>query len=60
MEATCNDHARNRPVADRSHAASEPVSACELIVPDALNLVQVDREADRAIYREENLWVQHG
>jgi GNAT superfamily N-acetyltransferase len=28
-------------------------------VPDALNLVEVDRERDRAIYREENLWVQH-
>jgi GNAT superfamily N-acetyltransferase len=28
-------------------------------VPDALNLLHVDREADRATYREENLWVQH-
>ncbi|MGH7912946.1 MAG: hypothetical protein ACREOV_14610 [Candidatus Dormibacteraceae bacterium] len=29
------------------------------IVPEALNLVDVDRGADTAIYREENLWVQH-
>jgi hypothetical protein len=29
------------------------------VVPDALNLVEVDRERDRAVYREENLWVQH-
>lgn len=29
------------------------------VVPDALNLVEVDREQDRAVYREENLWVQH-
>jgi GNAT superfamily N-acetyltransferase len=29
------------------------------VVPDALNLVEVDREHDRAVYREENLWVQH-
>ena len=29
------------------------------VVPDALNLVEVDRERDHAIYREENLWVQH-
>jgi hypothetical protein len=28
-------------------------------VPDALNLVEVDRERDEAIYREDNLWVQH-
>jgi GNAT superfamily N-acetyltransferase len=28
-------------------------------VPEALNLVQVDREHDLAIYREDNLWVQH-
>lgn len=35
-----------------------PVSG-EYVVPDALNLVTVDREADRATYVEENLWVQH-
>lgn len=29
------------------------------VVPDALNLVEVDRERDVATYREENLWVQH-
>jgi GNAT superfamily N-acetyltransferase len=29
------------------------------VVPDALNLVEVDREQDRAVYREDNLWVQH-
>jgi hypothetical protein len=29
------------------------------VVPDALNLLDVDVEADRACYREENLWVQH-
>jgi hypothetical protein len=31
----------------------------DYVVPDALNLVRVDREADRAVYREENLWVEH-
>ncbi len=35
-----------------------PVSGA-YVVPDALNLVQVDREHDLGIYREENLWVQH-
>ncbi|MEJ7744077.1 MAG: hypothetical protein WKF73_16990 [Nocardioidaceae bacterium] len=29
------------------------------VVPDALNLLDVDRDADTAIYREENLWMQH-
>lgn len=29
------------------------------MVPDALNLVHVDRDADRATYVEENLWVRH-
>jgi hypothetical protein len=24
-----------------------------------LNLVEVDREQNRVVYREENLWVQH-
>ena len=31
----------------------------EYVVPDALNLVRIDRETDRGIYIEENLWVQH-
>ncbi len=35
-----------------------PVSG-EYVVPDALNLLRVDREHDRATYREENLWIQH-
>jgi GNAT superfamily N-acetyltransferase len=35
-----------------------PVSG-EYVVPDALNTLVVDREADRATYVEENLWVQH-
>lgn len=35
-----------------------PVSG-EYVVPDALNLVAVDRGTDTAIYREENLWMQH-
>jgi GNAT superfamily N-acetyltransferase len=35
-----------------------PVSG-SYVVPDALNLLEVDREGDRAIYHEENLWVQH-
>jgi GNAT superfamily N-acetyltransferase len=35
-----------------------PVSG-DYVVPDALNLVHVDREADTVTYREENLWVQH-
>ena len=29
------------------------------VVPDALNLLHVDRLQDRAVYVEENLWVQH-
>ena len=29
------------------------------VVPDALNLVVVDRARDQVVYREENLWVQH-
>lgn len=29
------------------------------VVPEALNLLEVDRENDHAVYREENLWVQH-
>jgi hypothetical protein len=28
-------------------------------VPGALNLVEVDRENDVAIYREDNLWLRH-
>jgi hypothetical protein len=35
-----------------------PVSG-EYVVPDALNLLAVDRDADTAVYREENLWMQH-
>lgn len=31
----------------------------DYVVPDALGLVHVDRDADRAVYREENLWVEH-
>lgn len=29
------------------------------VVPEALSLLDVDRERDLAIYREENLWVGH-
>ncbi len=29
------------------------------VVPGALNLLEVDRETDTAVYREENLWMQH-
>ncbi len=35
-----------------------PVSG-QYVVPEALNLLQVDREQDTAVYSEENLWVQH-
>lgn len=35
-----------------------PVSG-DYIVPDALNLLHVDCENDTAVYREENLWMQH-
>lgn len=35
-----------------------PVSG-SYVVPDALNLLDVDRESDTAVYREENLWIQH-
>lgn len=31
----------------------------DYVVPDALNLLHVDRAADRPIYREENLWMEH-
>jgi hypothetical protein len=31
----------------------------EYVVPDALNLVSIDRDRDRGVYVEENLWVQH-
>ena len=29
------------------------------VVPDALDLVDIDREADRGVYRETNLWMRH-
>jgi hypothetical protein len=29
------------------------------VVPDALDLVRVDREADRGRYEETNLWMRH-
>ncbi len=35
-----------------------PVSG-HFVVPDALNLVHIDRELDKGVYVEENLWVQH-
>jgi len=35
-----------------------PVSG-RYVVPDALNTITVDRDADRATYVEENLWVRH-
>ena len=31
----------------------------DFVVPDALGPVHVDRERDRAVYVEENLWVQY-
>ena len=31
----------------------------EYVVPDALNLIAIDRERDRGVYVEQNLWVQH-
>lgn len=31
----------------------------EYVVPEALNLVRVDRETDSVVYEEENLWVEH-
>ncbi|WP_250032871.1 hypothetical protein [Paractinoplanes maris] len=31
----------------------------EYVVPDALDLVAIDRETDRGVYVEQNLWVQH-
>ncbi len=37
---------------------SLPVSGT-YVVPDALNLLEVDRDSDSAVYREENLWMQH-
>lgn len=35
-----------------------PVSG-PYVIPGGLNPVQVDRECDHAIYREENLWMRH-
>jgi hypothetical protein len=29
------------------------------VVPGALNLVHIDRNADQGTYEEDNLWVQH-
>jgi len=29
------------------------------VVPDALGLVDIDRDADRGTYVEENLWMRH-
>ena len=29
------------------------------VVPDALGLVEIDRESDHGEYVEENLWMQH-
>ena len=29
------------------------------VVPDALDLVDIDREQDRGSYAETNLWMQH-
>jgi hypothetical protein len=29
------------------------------VVPDALDLVQIDREHDRGTYVEPNLWMRH-
>jgi hypothetical protein len=29
------------------------------IVPDALDLLDIDRERDRGTYEETNLWMQH-
>jgi GNAT superfamily N-acetyltransferase len=47
-------------VAEWEQWAGMPLPASgSYVVPDALNLVEVDREHDRAIYREDNLWVQH-
>jgi hypothetical protein len=31
----------------------------DYVVPDALNLVRIDREGDRGVYVEQNLRVQH-
>ena len=35
-----------------------PVSG-EYVIPDALNLLRVNREEDLAVYHEENLWIEH-
>ena len=31
----------------------------EYVVPDALDLVRIDREHDRGTYAETNLWMRH-
>jgi hypothetical protein len=34
-------------------------ATADYVVPDALNLVHIDRTRNRGTYVEENLWVQH-
>ena len=47
-------------VAEWEEWAAMPFPASgRYVVPDALGLLEVGREADLAVYREENLWVQH-
>lgn len=65
MGASIVKPARNSMVVSASVADWEgwagmpfPVSGT-YVVPDALSLLEVDREHDVATYREENLWVQH-
>lgn len=29
------------------------------VIPGALGLVHIDRNADQGVYEEDNLWVQH-
>jgi hypothetical protein len=29
------------------------------VVPDALGLVDIDRDSDQGVYVEENLWMRH-
>jgi hypothetical protein len=47
-----------RPDLEEQSAAAFPETG-QYVVPDALDLVSIDRERDRGTYLEPNLWMQH-
>jgi hypothetical protein len=44
---------------DRVTAAMVFPETGQYVVPDALDLVAIDREQDRGTYAETNLWMRH-